>query len=119
MFSKLANWLPLLTSLCSYNREQAGRDLLAALLVSLLLTPQALAYAQLAGLPPEAGLYASILPLLAYALFGGSPGVAVAIGPVAILALMTAAALAPLAAPGTAAYMTAALALTLLVGGIF
>jgi len=118
MFSKLANWLPLLTSLCSYNREQAGRDLLAALLVSLLLTPQALAYAQLAGLPPEAGLYASILPLLAYALFGGSPGVAVAIGPVAILALMTAAALAPLAAPGTAAYMTAALSLTLLVGGI-
>ncbi len=118
MFSKLANWLPLLTSLRSYNRQQAGRDLLAALLVSLLLTPQALAYAQLAGLPPEAGLYASILPLLVYALFGGSPGVAVAIGPVAILALMTAAALAPLAAPGTAAYMMAALSLTLLVGGI-
>lgn len=118
MFSKLANWLPLLTSLRSYNRQQAGRDLLAALLVSLLLTPQALAYAQLAGLPPEAGLYASILPLLVYALFGGSPGVAVAIGPVAILALMTAAALTPLAAPGTAAYMTAALSLTLLVGGI-
>jgi SulP family sulfate permease len=112
MFSK---W-PLLHTLRSYDRDQAGRDLLAACLVCLLLVPQALAYAQLAGLPAVAGLYASILPLLVYALIGASPGVALSFGPVAVLSLMTAAALAPVAAVGSAAYLVAATTLTLLVG---
>ncbi|HEX5841137.1 MAG TPA: SulP family inorganic anion transporter, partial [Pseudomonas sp.] len=107
---------PLLTTLRGYDRAQAGGDLLAALLVCLLLVPQALAYAQLAGLPAAVGLSASILPLLVYALLGGSPGVALSLGPVAILALMTAAALAPVAAAGSAAYVAAAGLLTLLVG---
>ena len=115
MFSSLQRAVPLLATLRGYDRQQAGHDLLGALLVSLLLTPQALAYAQLAGLPAEAGLFASILPLLAYALFGASPGVALAVGPVAILALMTASALQPLGLSG-AAYAAAALSLTLLVG---
>jgi sulfate permease, SulP family len=112
MFSK---W-PLLNTLRSYDRDQAGRDLLAACLVCLLLVPQALAYAQLAGLPAVVGLYASILPLVVYALIGASPGVALSFGPVAVLSLMTAAALAPVAAVGSAAYLVAATTLTFLVG---
>ncbi|MBY0236179.1 MAG: sodium-independent anion transporter, partial [Burkholderiaceae bacterium] len=62
--------------------------LLAAFVVSVLLIPQSLAYAMLAGLPPQVGLYASLLPLLAYAALGTSP--ALAVGPVAVLALMIA-----------------------------
>ncbi|MGB4072696.1 SulP family inorganic anion transporter [Pseudomonas sp.] len=112
MFSK---W-PLLNTLRGYDRDQAGRDLLAACLVCLLLVPQALAYAQLAGLPAVAGLYASILPLVVYAVIGASPGVALSFGPVAVLSLMTAAALAPVASAGSAAYLLAATTLTLLVG---
>jgi SulP family sulfate permease len=112
MFSK---W-PLIHTLRGYDRDQAGRDLLAACLICLLLVPQALAYAQLAGLPAVAGLYASILPLVVYALIGASPGVAFSFGPVAVLSLMTAAALAPVATAGSAAYMVAATSLTLLVG---
>jgi len=107
---------PLLHTLRGYDRDQAGRDLLAACLVCLLLVPQALAYAQLAGLPAVMGLYASILPLVVYALIGTSPGVALSFGPVAVLSLMTAAALAPVAAVGSAAYLVAATTLTLLVG---
>lgn len=99
-----------------YLRNSASADLIAALLVSLLLVPQALAYAQLAGLPAVAGLYASILPLAMYAWLGGSAGVALSLGPVAILSLMTAAALQPLAAAGSAAYMAGAVMLTALVG---
>jgi SulP family sulfate permease len=115
MLSRFSRW-PLLATLRGYDRAQAGGDLLAAVLVCLLLVPQALAYAQLAGLPAVVGLSASILPLLIYALLGGSPGVALALGPVAILALMTAAALAPVAEAGSAAYVAAAGLLTLLVG---
>jgi SulP family sulfate permease len=109
---------PLLKTLREYDRGQAGRDLLAACLVCLLLVPQALAYAQLAGLPAVAGLYASILPLAVYALIGASPGVALSFGPVAVLALMTAAALTPIAEAGSAAYSAAAVGLTLLVGAL-
>ncbi|WP_341304015.1 sulfate permease [Pseudomonas sp. TMP25] len=113
----LYKW-PLLNTLREYDRAQAGRDLVAASLICLLLVPQALAYAQLAGLPAVAGLYASILPLAVYALIGASPGVALSFGPVAVLSLMTAAALAPIAAAGTAAYSAAAVGLTLLVGAL-
>lgn len=99
-----------------YLRNSAGADLIAALLVSLLLVPQALAYAQLAGLPAVTGLYASILPLVVYAWLGGSAGVALSLGPVAILSLMTAAALQPLGAAGSPLYMAGAVMLTALVG---
>lgn len=103
-------------ALGNYLRQAAGNDLVAAVLVCLLLVPQALGYAQLAGLPPVVGLYASILPLAVYALLGGSAGVALALGPVAILSLMTAAALQPLGEAGSAQYLAGAALLTLLVG---
>ncbi|NBV73681.1 MAG: sodium-independent anion transporter, partial [Actinobacteria bacterium] len=79
-----------------------------------MLVPQGMAYALLAGLPPEIGLYASTLPLLAYALFGTSRQLAV--GPVAIVSLLTASALAPLYEQGTTGYISAAALLALLVG---
>ena len=71
-------------------------DVLAGFIVSVLLIPQSLAYAMLAGLPPDVGLYASLLPALAYALMGSSP--VLAVGPVAVLALMIAQALGTLPA---------------------
>jgi SulP family sulfate permease len=77
-----------------YGRELAQADLLAALVVAVLLIPQCLAYAMLAGLPPQIGLYASLLPLLAYAALGSSP--VLGVGPVAVLALMIAQALGAL-----------------------
>ena len=81
-----------------------------------MLVPQGMAYALLAGLPPEIGLYASTLPLLAYALLGTSRQLAV--GPVAIVSLLTASALAPLYEQGTAGYISAAALLALLVGAV-
>lgn len=100
----------------TYHRRALTHDLTAGLVVTLLLLPQAVAYAMLAGLPPEAGLYASILPLLAYAVFGSSRTLAV--GPVALIALMTGAALGGVAEPGTGAYWGAAMVLALLSGVI-
>jgi SulP family sulfate permease len=79
----------------AYRRTALRDDLLAAAIVSVLLIPQSLAYALLAGLPPQAGLYASMLPLVAYALVGASS--LNAIGPAAVLALMTLQAITPLA----------------------
>ena len=79
-------WLP--AWLQQYRREQAIQDGLAGLVVTVLLVPQSLAYAMLAGLPPHVGMYASILPLLAYAVFGSS--MTLAVGPVAVASLMTA-----------------------------
>ena len=112
----LANYLPILNWGRRYNRTALTGDLMAAVIVTIMLIPQSLAYALLAGLPPEVGLYASILPLFAYALFGTSRTLAV--GPVAVVSLMTATAIAPIAAPGTPEYLTAALTLALLLGGI-
>ena len=95
-------------------RAIIGADLLAAVIVTVMLIPQSLAYAMLAGLPPEIGLYASILPLLAYAAFGSSKTLAV--GPVAVISLMTASAVAPVVAAGLADAVTAAAALAGLSG---
>ena len=106
--------LPILDTLRGYSRAAATQDALAALIVTVLLIPQSLAYAMLAGLPPVVGLYASILPTVGYALFGSSSSLAV--GPVAIVALMTAAALGPLFAAGSPEYLAAALLLSLLSG---
>ena len=111
---KLSRWLPCLERGRRYDRSSAAQDGLAALIVTLMLIPQSLAYAMLAGLPPVTGLYASILPLLAYAVFGSSRTLAV--GPVAVVSLMTAAALAPLFPAGSEAYIGAAMLLALLSG---
>jgi SulP family sulfate permease len=81
-----------------------------------MLIPQSLAYAMLAGVPAEMGLYASILPLIAYALFGTSRTLSV--GPVAIVSLMTASAIGQFAEPGSAEYLSAAILLALLSGGM-
>ncbi|MDX1466807.1 MAG: SulP family inorganic anion transporter, partial [Halomonas sp.] len=110
----LARVLPILRWLPDYGRGALASDLLAAVIVTLMLVPQALAYALLAGLPPEVGLYASMLPLLLYALFGTSATLAV--GPVAVASLMTASALSGIAAPGSAEYVAAALVLAALSG---
>ncbi|AOS97688.1 putative sulfate transporter [Microbulbifer aggregans] len=104
----LPNWLK------RYRAQWIGRDTVAALVSTMMLVPQALAYAALAGLPPHIGLYASVLPLVGYALFGSSS--ALSVGPVAVIALMTASALSSIAAPGTADYITGAVILAALAG---
>ncbi len=116
MTRTLARYLPILTWGKAYSRSTFAQDLIAALIVTIMLIPQSLAYALLAGLPPEAGLYASILPIMLYALFGTSTTLAV--GPVAVVSLMTAAAIGQVAEQGTAGYATAALTLAGLSGAI-
>ncbi|MCE8019127.1 sulfate permease [Halomonas sp. MCCC 1A11036] len=110
----LKRYLPILTWLPHYNRRLGGADILAGLIVTVMVIPQSLAYAVLAGLPAVVGLYASLLPAIAYALLGTSRTLAV--GPVAIIALMTGAALSGVALPGTPEYVEAALVLSLLSG---
>ncbi len=107
-------YLPILGWGRTYDREMATSDLVAAIIVTIMLIPQSLAYALLAGLPPEMGLYASILPLVAYAIFGTSR--ALAVGPVAVVSLMTAAAAGNIAANGTPEYIAAAITLAFLSG---
>ncbi len=111
---RLARYIPALAWGRQYDRATLADDLLAAVIVTIMLIPQSLAYALLAGLPPEVGLYASILPLIGYALFGTSRTLAV--GPVAVVSLMTAAAVGQIATPGSPEYLTAAIALALLSG---
>ena len=108
--------LPILDWGRHYERRLLVSDLVAALIVTLMLIPQSLAYALLAGLPPEAGLYASILPIVAYAAFGSSR--VLAVGPVAVVSLMTAETIGAVAGAGTAGYGAAALLLAALSGGI-
>ncbi len=110
----LGSLLPCLSWLKRYDGAALHGDAMAAVIVTIMLIPQSLAYALLAGLPPEVGLYASMLPLVGYALFGSSN--ALAVGPVAVVSLMTAATLGDLAASGTAAYAGAAIALAILSG---
>jgi len=107
-------FLPPLGWLRGYGGATLASDLLAAVIVTIMLIPQSLAYALLAGLPPEMGLYASILPLVAYALFGTSRTLSV--GPVAVASLMTATAVGKVAQAGTADYASAAVALALMSG---
>lgn len=107
-------WLPAMSWLRGYDRSTLTGDLFAALIVTLMLIPQSLAYAMLAGLPPQIGLYASIAPLIAYAAFGTSRTLSV--GPVAVVSLMTAAAAGKIAGAGSASYIEAALVLALLSG---
>jgi len=115
----LRNWkkvVPVLDWGRSYSAGDLNGDLTAAVIVTIMLIPQSLAYALLAGLPAQVGLYASILPLVAYAIFGTSR--ALAVGPVAVVSLMTASALAPLNLTSTAEYVAAAGILAMLSGAI-
>ena len=108
-------YLPILDWGRSYDRKTLSNDLTAAVIVTIMLIPQSLAYALLAGLPPEAGIYASIVPIVLYAIFGTSR--ALAVGPVAVVSLLTASAIGQVAEQGTAGYAVAALTLALLSGG--
>ena len=112
--TKLAKYLPILVWGRTYNRSTLSNDLLAAVIVTIMLTPQSLAYALLAGLPPQMGLYASMLPIILYAIFGTSR--ALAVGPVAVISLLTAAAIGRIAVPGSAEYILAAITLAFLSG---
>jgi sulfate permease, SulP family len=111
---QLSRYLPILDWGRDYGRETLASDLMAALVVTIMLIPQSLAYAMLAGLPPETGLYASMAPLLLYAIFG--TGRTLAVGPVAVISLMTAVAVSRVADEGSMGYATAALTLAVLSG---
>jgi len=106
---------PFLEWLKNYNLVKLRADVIAGLTVALVLIPQSMAYAQLAGLPAYYGLYASFLPPMIAALFGSSRQLAT--GPVAVVSLMTAASLGPLASAGSESFIAYAILLALIVGG--
>lgn len=112
--SRLASIFPLADQLGSYGRDALRGDLSAGLTVGVMLIPQGMAYALIAGMPPIYGLYASLVPLVVYALFGTSRQLAV--GPVAMVSLLVAAAVGPLAGGDTSTYIGLALLLSLMVG---
>ncbi|WBL34570.1 sulfate permease [Sinirhodobacter sp. HNIBRBA609] len=112
----LKRYFPIQTWAPDYRRATFEADLIAAVIVTIMLIPQSLAYALLAGLPAQVGLYASIAPLVLYTLLGTSRTLAV--GPVAVASLMTAAAVGEIAAKGTPEYLGAAIALAFLSGAM-
>ncbi|OPX56915.1 sulfate permease, SulP family [Oceanospirillum multiglobuliferum] len=115
--SKNSRWqqiFPIIGWLGQYRRETLINDSIAGIIVAIMLVPQGMAYAFLAGLPPQMGLYAGIIPLFIYALFGSSRSLAV--GPVAIASLMVGEAVAQHAQVGTQDYIATAMVLALLVG---
>ena len=117
-YTMIPEWIkkisPLAESLSNYRREQFIGDLIAGLVVAIMLVPQAMAYAMLAGLPPQVGLYASIIPLILYSLFGTSNSLAV--GPVAMVSLLVLTGLSDIATPGSPEFIQLCLSLALLVG---
>jgi SulP family sulfate permease len=112
--AQLQRVFPILNWGAGYNREDFFGDVTAAIIVTIMLIPQSLAYALLAGLPAEVGLYASILPLVAYAIFGTSR--VLAVGPVAVVSLMSASALSGLGLETVSDYVAASAVLALLSG---
>ena len=114
--NKLKNYFPIFEWGVNYNKLTFSNDIMAALIVTIMLVPQSLAYAMLAGLPPEMGLYASMLPIILYAIFGTSRTLAV--GPVAVVSLLTAASIGKFALPGSSEYIIAAITLAFM-SGIF
>jgi SulP family sulfate permease len=112
----LHDWFPVLRWSRGYGRVQFTGDLTAAAIVTLLLIPQSLAYALLAGMPAVTGLYASMLPLVVYALMGSSH--VLAVGPAALRSIMSAAAVGAVVAVGGADFIAASAVLALLVGGL-
>jgi SulP family sulfate permease len=114
ILNRLARIMPVFDWGRRYDREALGNDLVAAVIVTIMLIPQSLAYALLAGLPAETGIYASIAPIVLYAIFGTSR--ALAVGPVAVVSLMTAAAIGNIAEPGSPELLLAAVTLAFLSG---
>jgi SulP family sulfate permease len=110
----IKNQIPLLASLKGYSGAHFKGDLTAGFTTAVMLVPQGMAYAMLAGLPPIVGLYASTVPLVVYALLGHSRQLAV--GPVAMVSLMVAAAVGGMAEQGTPAYLGYAILLAAMVG---
>jgi sulfate permease, SulP family len=110
----LERWLPAWGWLRRYRRRDLAGDVIAGIVVAVMLVPQGMAYAMLAGMPPVAGLYASAIPVLAYVLFGSSRQLAV--GPSALTALLTLATVSRLAPPGSASFVVFAGALALMAG---
>ena len=106
MFEK---YFPILVWIKHYTYDDFASDTVAAIVVTIMLIPQSLAYALLAGLPPQIGLYASIIPLLIYSIFGTSNTLAV--GPVAVIALMTFAVCSKFAQPGSSEFVSIAILL--------
>ena len=100
--------------LIQYQRKDFSHDVVAGLVFTILVIPQSLAYALLAGLPPHFGLYVSIFPVLAYAFLGSSR--VQAVGPVAITAIMTYTVLSPVVEPGSAEYIRLSASLALISG---
>jgi sulfate permease, SulP family len=114
--TRLRRRVPLIGWLTRSDASSRRADVLAGLTVAAMLVPQGMAYAALAGLPPVTGLYASTVPLVAYALLGTSGQLA--FGPVAIVSLLTASTLAPLADGDPGTYIALAGVLALLVGAL-
>ncbi len=114
MTKSLTKFFPFLSWFPGYDLEAFRHDLVSGLTVALVLIPQSMAYAQLAGLPPYYGLYASFLPPIVAALFGSSRQLST--GPVAVVSMMTAAALEPMAVTGSHGYIAYAILLALLIG---
>ena len=114
LLEKLSRFAPGLPALIHYQRSNFGHDLLAGLSVAAVALPVGVAYAQLAGFSPVSGLYASILPLLAYAIFGSSRQLIV--GPDSATCALIAAAIMPLAAGNQSLYLSLSLTLTFLTG---
>ena len=112
----LRDYLPFLDWLVHYKREHLSGDVIAGVIVAVMLVPQGMAYALLAGLPPQVGLYASILPLVIYGLLGTSG--ALAVGPVAMVSLLVASGIGALEPASTAEYVQLAITLAFMVGVI-
>ena len=110
----IRRYLPILDWGAEYSSKTLVGDLVAAAIVTIMLIPQSLAYALLVGLPPQVGLYASMAPLVLYAIFGTSR--ALAVGPVAVASLMTAAAAGTVATQGTPEYLGATIAIATVSG---
>ena len=109
-------YLPIIDWAPAYRREDLTGDIIAGLIVTIMLVPQSMAYAMLAGLPPEVGLYASIVPPILYAIFGSSK--VLAVGPTAVMSLMTATTLGAIAEQGSEIYLASALTLAAMSGVI-
>jgi SulP family sulfate permease len=112
----LSTYLPILEWLPKYTWQQGRSDLVAGLTAGVLLVPQSIAFATIAGVPPIYGLYASVVPMMLYAFFGTCRQLSV--GPVSIVSLLTLASVSTLAEPGSWAYIELTIALSLVVGVI-
>jgi len=110
----LTKYFPGLLWLQGYSRHTFRGDLFSGLSIGVLLIPQSMGYAMVAGLPPEVGLYAAVFPPLLYALLGTSNKIS--IGPVALDSILILAGLSTLATPGSEEYLQLAIVLTLMVG---